>query len=131
MRETRRLFDVLRRLRSRSARHADIGQHDVGRRRLEPRDRLIAVADGDDVDFFVGERQLDDALNGDAVIGQKKGLRHLLYRHRASGVQARFAAPRPRTLRVDEVDDLLHRRPRQEHALYADRLAASGCPRRE
>ena len=41
------------------------------------RDRLVAVADGDDVDVLVGERQLDDALNRDAVVGEKKGMRHL------------------------------------------------------
>ena len=28
-------------------------------------------------DVFVGERQLDDALNGDAVVGQEQGMRHL------------------------------------------------------
>ena len=46
---------------------------------LEARDRLIAVADGDDLDVLVGERQLDDALNRDAVVGQEQGLRHLGY----------------------------------------------------
>ena len=39
-------------------------------------DRLLAVADGDDLDVLVGERQLDDALNGDAVVGEEQLVRH-------------------------------------------------------
>jgi len=61
------------------ARHADIHQDDVGRHRVQAGDRLVAVADGDDVDVFVGEGQLDDALNRHAVIGEEQSLRHLGY----------------------------------------------------
>jgi hypothetical protein len=56
--------------------HADVGEHDVGRRRLEPLDRLIAVADRDDGHVLVGKGQLDHALNRDAVVGKEKGVRH-------------------------------------------------------
>ena len=45
--------------------------------RVDARDRLVAVADRDDVDVLVGERQLDDALNRDAVVGEEEGMRHL------------------------------------------------------
>ena len=44
---------------------------------VEHVDRLIAVADGDDMNVFVGKRQLDHALNGDAVVGQKEGMGHV------------------------------------------------------
>ena len=57
--------------------HADIDQHDIGRLRFDALDRLVAVADGDDSDVLVGKGQLDHALNGHAVVGEKKGLRHL------------------------------------------------------
>ena len=60
-----------------AARHPDVGQHDVGRIGVEARDRLVAVADGDDLDVLVGERQLDDALDRDAVVGEQKRMRHL------------------------------------------------------
>ena len=77
MLQPRRLLDVLRHFIPGPAGHADIDQHDVGRVRFDALNRLIAVADGDDLDGLVGERQLDDALNGDAVVGEKKSLRHL------------------------------------------------------
>jgi hypothetical protein len=69
--------DVLRHLVSVTARHADVGEDDVGRRFLQLRDRLIAVADRHDPHILVSEGQLDDTLNRDAVVGQKKGMRHL------------------------------------------------------
>ena len=62
--------------------HADVGKDDIRRRGLEPGDRLVAVADGDDGDVLVGERQLDDALNGDAVVDQQEGRRHEAARSR-------------------------------------------------
>ena len=40
-------------------------------------DRLIAVADGDHLDVLVGERQLDDPLDRDAVVGKQNSLRHV------------------------------------------------------
>ena len=40
--------------------------------------RLIAVADGDDADVLVREGQLDDALDGDAVVGEKEGMGHVM-----------------------------------------------------
>ena len=75
--QPRRLLDVLRHLVPGPPGHADVDQHDVGRVRLDSLDRLIAVADGDDLDVLVGEGQLDDALNRHAVVGEKKSLRHL------------------------------------------------------
>ena len=77
MREVRRAFDVLRNFVSVLARHADVGEHDVGRRAVEALNGLIAIADGDDLDVLVSKRQLDDALNRHAVVGKKKGMRHV------------------------------------------------------
>jgi hypothetical protein len=77
MRKTRRALDVLRDLVAVLARHADVGQHDVGRRLVQPRDRLVAVADRYDLYVLVGERELDYALDRDAVVGQQQGMRHL------------------------------------------------------
>jgi hypothetical protein len=59
------------------ARHPDVGQHDVRRGCVDPRNRLVAVADRDHGDRFTGERQLDDALDRHAVIDKEKGLRHV------------------------------------------------------
>ena len=59
--------------------HADVDQQDVGGHGVEAGDGLVAVADGHDVDVFVGEGQFDDALNRHAVIGKKQSLRHLGY----------------------------------------------------
>src|SRR5205823_13689318 len=53
------------------ARHADVGEHDVGRRAVEALNGLIAIADGDDLDVLVSKRQLDDALNRHAVVGKR------------------------------------------------------------
>ena len=83
VRQPRRLLDVLRHLVAVAARHPDIRKHDVGRRRLESLDRQVAVADGDDLDVLVREGQLDDALNGDAVVGQEQRVRHGYTRARA------------------------------------------------
>jgi hypothetical protein len=57
-------------------RHADVGQDDVGPLGLDARDRLLAVADCHDLDILARERQLDDALDGHAVVGQQKLLSH-------------------------------------------------------
>ena len=57
--------------------HPDVSQNDVGRLLLDTGDRLIAVADGHDPDVLIRERQLDDALDGDAIVGEKKSVRHL------------------------------------------------------
>ena len=76
VREPRRPPDVLRDLIAVLAGHPDVGEHDVGRRRLEPLDRLIAVADRDDGHVLIGKRQFDDALNRDAVVGKEEGVRH-------------------------------------------------------
>ena len=77
VRQARRLFDVIGHLVAVLAGHTDIGQDNIGRRGLEMGNRLVAVADGDDLDVLVGKRQFDDALDGDAVVSQKKGVRHL------------------------------------------------------
>ena len=67
-----------------------------------------AVADRDHLDVLVGERQLDDPLDGDAVVGEQQFVGHVDLLHAPTDVV------------VDEVDDLLHRRPGQEDALDAD-----------
>ena len=59
------------------SRHADVGQHDVGRLGIETRDRLVAIAHRHDLDVFVGERKLDHALNRDAVVREQESMRHL------------------------------------------------------
>ena len=70
MRKVGRLLHVLGDVVAVSARHADVGEHDIGRHGVEPRDRLIAVAHSDDLDVFARERQLDDTLNRKAVVSQ-------------------------------------------------------------
>ena len=52
--------------------HADVGQHDVGSLNGNARDRLLAISDGYDLHVLSGERQLDDALNGHAVVGEQE-----------------------------------------------------------
>src|SRR5205823_3756353 len=74
--QPRRLLDMSRYLVPRPAWHADVRQHNIRGIRLDALDRLIAVTDRDDLDILVGKRQLDDALNRDAVVGEKQGLRH-------------------------------------------------------
>ena len=82
-----------------------------GRSALDAVDRLLAVADREHLHVLVGKRQLDDALNGDAVVGQEQLVRTVT-----------TCSTRGRTLRVDEVDDVLHRRAGQEDALDASVL---------
>ena len=113
-------FDVLRDLVAVLAGHADVGQHDVRRRGVEARDRLVAVADRDDLDVLVRERQLDDALNGDAVVGEEERMGHGLFIGRSRpAVQGTRSYPRTR-VGIDEIDDALHRRSGQEDPLDAD-----------
>jgi hypothetical protein len=76
MRELRTAFDVARDLISVALRHADIRENDVRGIRLDPFDGLLAVADGRDLDVFVRECELDDALDRDAVVRQEKLVRH-------------------------------------------------------
>ena len=83
-------------------------------------DGLLAVADGDHLHVFIRERELDDSLNGDAVVGKEKLV----------GISAIRAPHGACTLRPDEVDDFLHGRAGQEDALDADLAAASGYRRR-
>jgi hypothetical protein len=52
--------------------HADVGQDDVWKLDRNAGNRLLAVVHGDDMDVFARERQLDDALNRDAVVGQQQ-----------------------------------------------------------
>ena len=56
--------------------HADVGEDDVRAIGANPLDRLLAVADHRDLDVLVGERELDDALDGHAVVGEQKLVRH-------------------------------------------------------
>jgi hypothetical protein len=56
--------------------HPDVGEDDVRPIRLDALDRLTTVPHGQDLHVFVGKRQLDDALNGDAVIGEQQLWRH-------------------------------------------------------
>ena len=57
-------------------RHPDVGEDDVGTIALHAIDRVLAVSHGDDLDVLVRERQLDDALDRDAVIRQQELVRH-------------------------------------------------------
>ena len=74
---------------------------------------------------LVGERELDDALNRDAVIGQEKLMRHrgvkpivvFIGPNRAR----RVSAGRGR-LGLNEIDDFLHRRAGPKHRRHAHRL---------
>ena len=43
---------------------------------LDPLDGLLPVADGDHLDVLVGERQLDNTLNRDAVVGEQEFVWH-------------------------------------------------------
>ena len=52
--------------------HPDVGQHDIGPFGLYPGDGLLPVADRDDLNVLVGERQLDHALDRHAVVGQEE-----------------------------------------------------------
>jgi len=76
VREAGRLFDVPGYFVPVPARHADVGQHDVGRRLVEDGDRFVAIAHGHDVDVLIGKGQLDHALDRDAVVGEEQGTRH-------------------------------------------------------
>ena len=53
-------------------RHSDIRQDDVGRILLHPVDRLLPIADGNDLDVFLGKRQFDDALDRDAIVCEQQ-----------------------------------------------------------
>jgi len=77
VRQPRRLLDESRDFVAVASGHPDVGEHDVRRRRLEALNRLFAVADRGHLNVLVGERQLDDALNRHAVVGQKEGVWHL------------------------------------------------------
>ena len=56
--------------------HVDVGQDDVGGVDVEAIYGQLTVSDRRDFDVFVGERELDDALNRHAVIGEKKLMCH-------------------------------------------------------
>ena len=78
VRELRRLLDVAPPPRSRRAPGMPMSASTMsGGSASMPGDRLVAVADGDDLMSSSGKRQLDDALNRDAVVGQKQRLRHV------------------------------------------------------
>ena len=55
-------------------RHTRVGQHQGRRIRLDLLDCLLPTGDGDHVQVLVGQRQLDDTLNGEAVVGDKQCL---------------------------------------------------------
>ena len=57
-------------------RHAHVGEDDIGTIPFHGIDRGLSVSHGDDLDVFVRERQLDDALDRDAVIRQQELVRH-------------------------------------------------------
>jgi hypothetical protein len=56
--------------------HPDISEHDIGPFDRDTRDGLFAISDGDDLHILSRERQLDDALNRYAVIGEQEFVRH-------------------------------------------------------
>ena len=58
------------------ARHEDVGEDEIEGVLAQLPKGKFTVADGDDIDSFIGERQVDDLLNRDAVIGQQDLVRH-------------------------------------------------------
>ena len=91
--------------------HADVGEHDVGKLGGDTCDGLLAVVDGNHLDVLARKRQLDDALDGHAVVGQQELLHH-----------STFATAVASDLHANELHDLLHRRPRLEHAGDTERV---------
>jgi hypothetical protein len=73
--------------------HADVGEHDVGPVGFDALDGLLPVADGNDLDVFVRERQLDHALNRDAVVGEQELVRHELSYLGTCGLATRSSLP--------------------------------------
>jgi hypothetical protein len=71
-----RLLHERRHLEAVAFRHPDVGQDDVGLFGTNALDRLPAVADGADVDVFVGKGQLDHALDRHAVVGKQQLVGH-------------------------------------------------------
>lgn len=69
---------MLRDLVARPPGHRDVHQHDVGRLAVDGLDSLITVADRNHIDVFIGERELDDPLNRDAVVGEQELVWHLV-----------------------------------------------------
>jgi hypothetical protein len=56
--------------------HPDVGEDDVRAVALYAIDRVLPVAHRDDLHVLVRERQLDDPLDGDAVVCQQEFVRH-------------------------------------------------------
>ncbi len=77
MGESRRAPDVLRDVVTGPAGHGRVHQDDVGRRLVDGRHRLVAVTDRDHVDVFIGKGQLDDTLDGLAVVREQQVVWHL------------------------------------------------------
>ena len=109
--------------------HVDVGQDDVRRIGIE-RDRSPAARRRPrHVDVLVGKRQLDDALDRDAVVGEEKLMRHprsnqsMFYRPEVPAALASDARAEPCAKACsDEIDDFLHGRARAEHCRDAHRL---------
>jgi hypothetical protein len=74
------------------ARHADIGEDDVGLDLTGANERVVAVVDGDELDVLVGERDPDDLLDRHTVVGQKQGLRHVRPNLHMASADTRTAA---------------------------------------
>ena len=60
-------------------RHDDVAENDVRTDLLDLLDGESAVADGHHVEVLVGEGQLDDLLDRDAVVGKQNLLAHRLF----------------------------------------------------
>ncbi len=56
--------------------HPDIGQNDIRPFDRNTRDGLLPVAHADHLHVLARERQLDDSLNGHAVIGEQELMSH-------------------------------------------------------
>ena len=57
-------------------RHDDVAQDDIGQKGEGLVDGQPAVAGGDDLEFVGRERQLDNLLNRDAVVGEEQFFSH-------------------------------------------------------
>ncbi len=76
MREGRILFDRLANLVATLAGHDDVCENDIGLQLAGADDRVVAVVGRNDLDVLVCERESDELLDDDRIVGQEKCLGH-------------------------------------------------------
>src|SRR5439155_10722595 len=98
-------------------------QHDVRGIGVEAVDGQLTIAYRNDFDILVGECELDDALDGDAVVCQKELMRHdPRCRALSSALSAARGLGLNGRLLADKIDDFLHGGARSKHTGDAERL---------